>query len=74
MATKKRARRSKCSKKKPCKASARSKTYLGSLGRRTHKARAKSRGKRAKPITGAQAVRIGRKRLASIRKYSKKNK
>ncbi len=74
MATKKRARRSKCSKKKPCKASARSKTYLANLGRRTHKARAKSRGKRAKPITGARAVQIGRKRLAAVRRYYKKNR
>lgn len=73
MATKKRRNRKKgCSKKRPCKASARSPGYLEGLGRRRHRQLAKSRGKRAKPITAAQARKIGRGRLKAVRKYNRK--
>ncbi len=62
-----------CSKKKLCKASARSKAYLEGLGRRRHRQLAKSRGKkRAKPISRDKAIKIGRGRLKAVRKYNKK--
>lgn len=67
-----RKRRTKCSKKRPCKASARSPGYLLDLGKRRVKALAKSRKKKPKKHTAAELKRIGRKRLASIRKYNKK--
>jgi hypothetical protein len=62
----------KCAVKRPCKANARDEKYLRSLGERRLKALAKSRGKRAPKVSVAEAVRVGRKRLASIRKYNKK--
>jgi hypothetical protein len=63
-----------CSKKRPCKASARSPGYVLGLGKRRVKALAKSRGKKVSyaKYTQAELKKIGRARLKSIRKYNKK--
>ncbi len=57
--------RRKCTKKG-------AKCTLENLGRRRHRQLAKSRGKKATPLTRARAVKIGRGRLKAIRKYNKK--
>ncbi len=69
MATRKRkATKKGCARKKS------SKACLEELGRRRHRQLAKSRGKRAKAITRAKAVKIGRGRRKAINKYNKKKR